>query len=89
MYGFAFFNKETYWFNRISKLQKKPPALLKEHPTRQNMKFLQFCVYLFTWLQRLQSQLNPDHSESDPKHLWWVSWITLLNYFVVISCAQF
>jgi hypothetical protein len=62
---------------RTSKLQEKPSALKREHPALQNMKFLDF--FLFLWV--IFALLDPDpDSESgstdliesvpdlDPKH---------------------
>jgi hypothetical protein len=44
---------------RTSKVQKKPPALRREHPALQNYKFLHF--YLFLWFIFALQDPNPSN----------------------------
>jgi hypothetical protein len=49
----------------MSKLQEKPSALIREHPALQNMKFLNF--FLFLWVIFALLDPDPDYeSGSNP-----------------------
>jgi hypothetical protein len=42
--------KKHFSYILASKIQEKPPALKSEHPTLQNMKFLQFNLFCESFL---------------------------------------
>ncbi len=51
---------------RMSKLQERPSALKREHPSLQNMKFLHF--FFFLWV--IFAPLDPTkiYADPDPQH---------------------
>jgi hypothetical protein len=70
----------------MSKLQKKPVELKREHPALQNMKFLN--LFLFLWVIFAgsgfgSSDLIESGSNPDPKH-----WVRLLFFYPGIEFAK-
>ncbi len=86
---FLFFYQNIFHplaFMKDSKLQEKPAALQKEHPSLQNIKFLYFLLFLWVFFALLDpdpdphspmrirvqpTKINVDHADPDPDPLYW------------------
>ncbi len=58
-----FFYFQAAW--KTPKLQEKPPAIQRKHPTLQNMKYLDFFLLFFSLCCLKGSGFNPDQ-DPDP-----------------------
>jgi hypothetical protein len=83
----------------MSRLQKKPPAHKRGHPTLQNMNFFYFCgSFLPSWIQiRIRIQItDPDPDpmvrlntdpDPDPKH-WFISFAVKIHRSTITKVAR-